>query len=201
MYIQVKRLTNIGLTKELIEHVTPRLSKSNMTEEILYLQEHSIMRTQLYLIKFTDIPTFVAVHLIRHSQTGQFWYVESKRDDWSGEKGSDVTRDAPVNMCGILNAQHLVDISRQRLCSKAHKKTQDVWLQVKEAVALVDTPLADVMVPSCYYRNGICVESKPCGRQVMVLKSLMSEIPERIYRDARLDNALEEQNKTRLNNV
>ena len=88
-----------------------------------YMSEHSPIRTQLFLIEMKDIPTFVSVHLVRHT-VGVIHFVKSNRDDRNGEPNAN--RDTPVNHMMIANAQAIINMARKRLCSKSHIDTQEV---------------------------------------------------------------------------
>lgn len=63
------------------------------------------------------------------------------------------------------NTQALINISRKRLCKKAHEETIKVWQAVKEAIAELDPVVAKYMVRECVYR-GFCPEEKSCGKAV-----------------------------------
>lgn len=158
--MEVRKLTDFSLMKEIIEFCTD-VEESKYTEFEAYRNEHSLVRTQLYLIKMT-VPTFVSVHLTRHSQTGEFHFVYSNRTDRGGSGSED--RHTPVKHCMLLNAQHLINISRFRLCSKASKETTKVWDELKIHMTQVDPELSERMIPNCWYRGGICPEPKCCGR-------------------------------------
>jgi actin-like ATPase involved in cell morphogenesis len=68
----------------------------------------------------------------------------------------------PVNMRLFLNAQEIINISRQRLCNKAELTTNQIWRQVVEELRKIEPELANACVPQCYYR-GFCPEFKSCG--------------------------------------
>ena len=159
--VVVKKLTDIDTTRGAIEHCTS-VTNSRIELDTLYEREDSIMRTQIFEVKITDVKSFVATHLVRHSANGAYWYVESRRDDWN-PRDDETGRDAPVNMYAILNAQHLINIARARLCGKAHKETRKVMYMIQDAVAVVDPTLADYLVPDCWYRGGVCHKHEPCG--------------------------------------
>ena len=129
----------------------------------LYLWEHSPSRTQLFWINMLGIPTKVSVHLVRHAAVGQQHFVMSNRADRGGAGDDQVTRNSPVNHRMLLNAQHLIDMSRKRLCFQASTETRTVMIMIWEAVRLVDIDLSAYMVPNCVYRGGYCCEPKPCG--------------------------------------
>jgi len=122
--------------------------------------EHSPIRTILFKIELRKIPAFVSVHLTRHSQTGELHFVSSCRED-RGYEG-EATRSTPVNHMMILNAQHLINISRYRLCTTSHQETAALWKGVCEACAEIIPELEEFLVPNCLYR-GHCPEFRSCG--------------------------------------
>jgi hypothetical protein len=158
--ITVRKITDFALMQEIIEFCTD-VKESKYSEFEAYRNEHSLIRVQFFLIKMT-IPTFVSVHLVRHSQTGQFHFAYSNREDRGG-KDKKVDRNTPINHCMVLNAKHLIDMSRYRLCTKASVETHTVWSDIKIEVEKVDKELSKRMVPNCWYRGGVCPEPKSCG--------------------------------------
>lgn len=122
--------------------------------------EHSPIRCLQFFIRMENIPYFVAMHLVRHKQ-GVEWFVGTSREDRTGVPRDERKQTDLVNLSCIINAQALITISRKRLCNKADKKTQAVWIEVKKAMREVDTAMANAMVPECAYR-GRCTELKPC---------------------------------------
>ena len=72
-------------------------------------------------------------------------------------------RETPVNLGLCLNAQALIDMAKVRLCHQAHKDTIEVFKAIKDAIRQIDPALADMMVPKCVYRNGLCSEPRCCG--------------------------------------
>ena len=134
---------------------------SNAALDLMYLAEHSPIRTQVFWVEMINIPTFVSVHMVRH-KIGVEHFVKSNRDDRGGDGKED--RDTPVCHAMFINAQALIFMSRMRLCQKAHATTIRVWRMVKDAVWEADPALAQHMVPNCEYR-GRCTEMKSCGKQ------------------------------------
>ena len=120
------------------------------------------MRLMLFKITLKGVKTKTSVHLVRHSQTGQFHLVGSNRADWKGKDPEEwdkkVSRETPVNHVMLLNAQHLINMANVRLCTMAEKETREVMELIRQAVYLVDPDLAKFMVPTCVYRGGICPE-------------------------------------------
>lgn len=148
--------TTIGLdpgTKE----VSPQYLKR------MYLCEHSPIRVQQYLTKFSNIPYSTAMHFVRHKH-GVEPFVSTRRDDRINLEDVPVRdRDTlPVDMELLVNAQAIINISKKRLCTSAHKNTILSWMYVKRIMEEVNPILASVMVPDCIYR-GHCYEYKSCG--------------------------------------
>lgn len=157
MKIEVEKITDEALMREACSFTIN--AASNMSLEKIYRCEHSPMRTQLFVVRMYDIPTFVSVHFVRHTQGVQH-YVKSNRDDRGGDKIVD--RNSPVNHMMLCNAQALINMARKRLCYKAHKKTRAVMMHIRDCLFTVDLALANSMVRECEYRKG-CYEIKSCG--------------------------------------
>lgn len=129
-------------------------------DSILYA-EHSPIRLVEYDIHFEGIPNFVAGHLVRHFM-GTEKFVQSNRQDRSGNDPTTINRLTPVNMSMTCNAQALINISRKRLCYCASKETREVWQEVKNQIAKIDPIMAKHMIRECTYR-GFCPELHSCG--------------------------------------
>ncbi len=143
--------------------------ESHITLERLCELEHSPLRAITYLVELRDIPTFVSTHLVRHKH-GVEHFVKSNREDRASYSG-DAGRYQPVNHAMVINAQALINMSRKRLCKKAHKETVAI---MKSIVELLPEELKKYCVPECKYRGGICHEAKSCG-----LSPTVREIQER----------------------
>ena len=145
--------TTIGLDKG-----DKEVSDSYMRK--LYLCEHSPIRTQMYIIKFVNLPYWVSVHLSRHN-VGVTHFVSTQRTDRTGttQRGE---QDAPVTHEMVLNDQAIINISRKRLCACASKETREAWQEAINKLAEINQPLARCCVPDCVYR-GHCYEHKSCG--------------------------------------
>lgn len=163
MEIQVNKITTIDDAHLAIESTMGTGFEAKCPLSDLYRWEHSPSRTQMFWINMIDIPTFVSVHLVRHAAVGQQHYVKSNRTDRGGEGNEVINRLSPVNHRMLLNAQHLIDMSRKRLCFKASEETRSVMLLIREAMYGVDPDLGVYMVPNCVYRGGYCSEPKSCG--------------------------------------
>ena len=132
--------------------------------------EHSIIRNYLLSVELINVPYYVSVHLVRH-KIGVEHFVRSQRPSSTNPVDYDrnqAPQDSPVNHLMIANAQALINISQVRLCGKADPVTRRVWERVKLAISEHHDPyvkvVAEVMVPRCLYRGGVCHELKSCGR-------------------------------------
>jgi hypothetical protein len=128
----------------------------------LLLAEHSPIRMLNITWQWTGLKSWISVHFTRH-KIGIEHFVESQRDDRTGEDRDGKRQDALVNHRCIANAQAIINISRKRLCRKSHIETQAEWYHFLEALRGIEPELFDVCVKECVYRNGICPEIKSCG--------------------------------------
>jgi hypothetical protein len=160
MRVEIKKLTNINLMREACEMTMNSNNKSKMSLDKIYQCEHSPIRTQLFWIQMSDIPTFVSVHFVRH-KIGVEHFVKTNREDRNGDR--EVDRNTLVKHGMLINAQALVNMSRKRLCGGASKETQQLMKLIKKEIEKVDKDLAYYMVADCIYRNG-CNEIKSCGK-------------------------------------
>lgn len=161
--VVAKKITGIAEAHWAIDATMPDGFAAKATLRDIYSWEHSITRTQEFLVTITGAPYFVQGHLTRH-KIGVEWFCQSRRDDRGGEGNDEITRNTPVNFSCKINAEALLIMARRRLCFKASSETREVMLAMKEAVRRVDPDLAFFMVPMCMYRGGICAEPKPCGK-------------------------------------
>ena len=158
MQVVVEKITGIDLMREACEFTIN--AESTMTLQKIYRAEHSPLRTQLFVVKMRNIPSFVSVHFVRH-KVGVEHYVRSNREDRASNSG-DEGRWAQTNHMMVINAQAMINMARKRLCSKAHKITIAVMSMVRDGVYEIDPDLGNFMVHDCIYR-GRCVELRTCG--------------------------------------
>lgn len=159
--VTVKQITDIGLVQKLISNAYRISSKMDTT--LLYKRSHTIQRAMLFYILLENIPSFVSVHLVRHSGAGQFHLVSSNRDDWFGVDPEKINRLTPVTHQMILNAEHLRSMAAVRLCGASHRETRKVMGMIKLQIGKVDPALPRWMVPKCF-PTGWCNEAKCCGK-------------------------------------
>lgn len=127
----------------------------------LLISEHTPIRLLEVDWSWKDIPSWVSVHWVRHKHEK---FVSTQRDD---RKEHDISRgempqSTPVNMDNVANEQQLIDIFRKRLCFQASPETRELAEDFKMVLHDVEPEMADVLVPSCIYRNG-CPEFQTCG--------------------------------------
>jgi len=134
---------------------------SDKFKETMIAAEHSPLRNLVFKVEIFDVPRKVAMHLVRHN-IGAQPFVSTSREDRGGLPDNEVTNETLVNMEIVLNAQSLINISKERLCTKASKETRYAWKDVKKAVAEIEPKLAAAMVRKCVYR-GFCPECECCG--------------------------------------
>jgi len=158
---------NVTVTRITVKYLADKACSFTANREVhpdlgkLYKAEHSPIRTQMFWVEMTGIPTFCSVHLVRH-KFGVEHFVKSNREDLPGFTG-DGGRMQPVNHAMLLNAQALINMARKRLCRKTHAITRDIMKLICLGVLEVDPDLYPCLVPECEYR-GKCHEMKPCGR-------------------------------------
>lgn len=128
----------------------------------LLAANHSPVRTLEFCFRITDIPNWVAVHLVRHIHAIPF--VKTQRNDRQEEFDRNAARqDAPVTMCWFMNAEELITISHKRYCKQASKETTEVVEAICNAVLETNPEFEGLFEPLCYYRGGVCTEFYPCG--------------------------------------
>lgn len=79
--VSVRKLTDEELMREACECTF--IGKSSQSLLSIYKSEHSPARTQMFWIKFTNIPLFIATHLLRH-HVGSVAFQLTCRDDRDG---------------------------------------------------------------------------------------------------------------------
>lgn len=135
------------------------VNKANLTKEPsekfkkkILIAEHSPIRDISIKWKWTEIPHWIVVHWVRHK-----WekFVATQRTDRTGIDRNKISQNAPSNMIGEANIQHLIDTYRKRLCFQASKETREYAEDFKVTTRIeVDEHIANVLVPNCIYRGG-----------------------------------------------
>ena len=128
----------------------------------LLAANHSPVRTLQFCFRITDVPYWVATHLVRHVHATPF--VKTQRNDRQNEYDrGEAPQNSPVDMHWYMNAEELITIAHKRLCKQASKETQEVVRAICDAVLKTNPEFEGLLVPLCYYRCGECTEFYPCG--------------------------------------
>ena len=159
MKIEVEKLTNVELLKKCMKHIFNVDVKAKLGK--WYDSGHSPIRTQMFAIYCKDVPYSVCMQMRTHDKNGALFLIESGRPDTGSAK--EHGRNAPRKMFIMCNAQHLIDWSHKRMCTKAEEATRTFFKLLADEVGKVDPELSDRLEPMCFYRGGICREFKPCG--------------------------------------
>lgn len=189
MEITIEKVTDERIMREACEMTI--LGTSKMTLRKVYACEHSPVRTQVFWIRLYDIPLFCATQFIRHHVGSQPFQLTCRPDrnggnvkfkerikeivdhiqqgnnedaicmlEWLSENADRYTK---VNLGLFLNAQSLINIAKDRLCSDASPETREIFKQICTKIGEVDKVLPLFLVPKCVYRGGICNSLKSCG--------------------------------------
>lgn len=122
---------------------------------------HSPIRRLRFSFKLEGIPSWVAVHLVRHIHAQP--YVRSQRNDRQNSYDrTKAPQDAPVDMIWDMNAEELMVIANKRLCRQASDKTRELVRMICDEVVKTNPEFAEFLVPMCQY-VGECKEMYPCG--------------------------------------
>jgi hypothetical protein len=128
----------------------------------MLLAEHSPIREITITAEWTDMPYWVAMHLVRHHEGCQP-YVSTQRSDKTGVNRDNKPQDAPVTLRFTLNQQAIINISRKRLCRQAKEETRNAWeIFINQLYNADQFELINACVPECVYR-GFCPEINSCG--------------------------------------
>lgn len=123
--------------------------------------EHSTLEW-VHIVVVSTARSDVASHIVRHTKGLPRHVVQSFRPDWTGAErpGHDALR----LYAGSWTPKSLIDMARQRLCSKSMAQTRSWTQSLKDCLIMADDQLmkaiGEAMVPDCEYRgkcyNGGC---------------------------------------------
>lgn len=128
------------------------------------ISEHTPIRLGFLDITFRNIHYSTAMHIRTHNAGithEDIYIVESGREDILALR-KEHKRNTLVNMTFRANLQSVINVSRARLCRKAHEDTRRLWERAVFIIKVLEPELEKVLVPNCVYR-GFCPEFKPCG--------------------------------------
>lgn len=136
--------------------------------ERLYASNDSILEIPEW-IAICTAPRSVAMQLETHKKKDRFYlWMESGRTDWATEESQrGYSRGQPVRFAFVFTARSIIEISHYRLCRKAEQPTREFMRLLKEKIRKDEPELANMMMPMCAYRNGLCTEMHGCQSPIM----------------------------------
>lgn len=141
----------------------PMREPSDAWKRKILRARHSPIRELKFVFRLTNVPYWVAGHLVRHIHAQP--YVGSQRNDRQNKYDRNAARqDAPVDMLWSMEAEELITIANKRLCMKAAAETREVVEQMCVEVLTRCPEFADELVPMCERNGGVCYEFASCGR-------------------------------------
>ena len=143
----------------------------------ILISEHSPIRLIKIQNIWKNIKSWVSVHFVRH-HVGITHFVSTQRDDRTGVDRDTKSQNALVTHRFEANAQSVIDISKKRICLKAHPETRTKWKEFLKDLKDIEPELYSVCVPSCVYRCG-CSEFETCG----YFQLMFDDIPRHIMTD------------------
>ena len=146
-------LTTVG--KQSLKEPTSKWKKQ------ILLCEHSPIRKFKISWKWSDLKSWVSVHIVRH-KIGIEHFVTSQRTDRQDKYDRDEAKQSALisHECEA-NAQAIINISRKRLCNNASQETREAWQEFLDSFKDDEPELYSVCVPECIYR-GHCFEFNTC---------------------------------------
>jgi hypothetical protein len=127
----------------------------------MLISEHSPIRLIKILYTWHEIKRWVSTHFVRH-KFGIEHFISTKREDRTGISRDELRQDVLDSHTFEANAQAIINISRKRLCTQAHKETTEKWKEFLSHVKEIEPELYSVCVRECVYR-GFCPDITKCG--------------------------------------
>jgi hypothetical protein len=173
--MQVTNFKQIGTWRDVADAARTTVGKeagegepSSEWKRKMLKSQHSPIRLLTFTWTWEDLPYWVAMHIRTH-HIGIEHFVQTQRDDRIAHgclahipRGS-TPQDTPVKHRCTANAQAILNISRERLCSGASKETRAAWSAMLSELSAVCPELHALCVPKCVFQ-GHCPEAfSPCG--------------------------------------
>lgn len=170
MDVTIKKLTD---WKDVLDAARFTVNKEDLNKEpsILFkndilMSQHSPIRALIFQVDLYGIKSWVSQHVARHDAfaSHETHFVGTSREDLNPNivNRDDMPQGALVNHRILLNAEDFINISRKRLCNKAHNDTIKVWRGVLSKLHEIEPELASKCVKECVYR-GFCPFKEKCG--------------------------------------
>jgi len=128
----------------------------------ILVSEHSPIRKLLYEVVWNEIPYWIAMHFRTHhlgfkSGEDDLYFAQTQRSDRTQKNRNELPQNTPVKLSVQTNAHSIINVSRVRLCKKAHKETVHEWRRFINELFKIEPVLAKLCQPNCIYR-GFCPE-------------------------------------------
>lgn len=156
--IKTKILKIKGDWKEVLNDCRFTVNKNEIDKEPsddfkrrILIAEHSPIRNISFKWEWLGIYHWVVVHWVRHKFEK---YVATQRTDRTGIDRHSLSQDAPSDMRGDANTQHLIDAMKRRLCFKASPETRECAESLKIEIKEYDEHISNVFVPYCIHSGG-----------------------------------------------
>ena len=170
MEIKIDRLSNwknvLNSARITVNKADLDKEPSNQFKKDILISQHSPIRALMFDLSISGIKCWISQHFARHDAfaTHDVSFVSTSREDLNANivDRDSMPQGALVNHRILLNAEDFINISRKRLCNKAHKEVKSVWSGVVDKLYEIDPELASVCVPECVYR-GFCPYKNTCG--------------------------------------
>lgn len=155
MWLLIKKVAYRTIGKD-----TSKYPTSEWKTRILKAR-HTPIRLGTFVIELSDIPSYVATHIVRHHQ-GIEKFVESRRED-KGYSQTKIHRLTPVNLVIWINFEALMEISKKRLCNNTDPRTRKIWGTLLEAIKNIEPELYALCHPRCWWEKE-CNEFHSCKK-------------------------------------
>ena len=170
MSIEINRISS---WKDVLNSARFTVNKTDIENEpstdfknSILMSQHSPIRSLIFEVTIRGIKCWVSQHIARHDAfaSHETHYVGTSREDINEAviDRDEMKQSALVNHRIMLNAEDFINISRKRLCNKAHRDTVGVWRAVLNHLSEIEPEIASKCVPECVYR-GFCPYKTTCG--------------------------------------
>jgi len=173
---KVKRQDINGIWKDIKEaalttiYLKPINNPDTKWKKSILIAEHSPIRLLKINWIWQKIKSFVSVHFVRH-KIGIEHFVGTQREDILKDSTLKNTRTVLIPHRCVANAQAIINISRKRLCQKAHAETILSWIEFLNSIKVDYPELYYTCVPECVYRGG-CSQIRTCKISERFFKNL-----------------------------
>lgn len=128
----------------------------------LYASDDSIHEAEQYVM-LCEIPRSVAMQIVTHRKKHRnYSWMSSARPDLAVSLTTEYSRTQIVRLAMVFTPRGIIDMAHYRMCTKAEEPTRRFMWLLKDAIHEIEPALADLMMPMCAYRNGLCTMLRSC---------------------------------------